>query len=140
MGVDELGTLKALKAHRREIVDPAFAEHGGRIVKTTGDGILVEFASVVDAVACAIAVQAQINERKNSTEPKITFRVGINIGDIIIDGDDIFGDGVNIAARVESECEPGGVYLSSSAFDQVRGKTDFAFNDLGEKLLKNIDR
>lgn len=140
MGADEVGTLKALKARRREIIDPAFAEHGGRIVKTTGDGILVEFASVVDAVACAIAVQAKMTERQEATEPKIRFRVGINIGDIIIEGDDIFGDGVNIAARVESECEPGGVYLSGSAFDQVRGKTDFAFDDLGEKLLKNIDR
>ena len=140
MGADELGTLEALKAMLREIVDPAIAEHVGRIVKTTGDGILVEFASVVDAVACAVAMQVKMTERKEATEPKITFRVGINIGDIIIEGDDIFGDGVNIAARVESECEPGGVYLSGSAFDQVRGKTDFSFDDLGEKLLKNIDR
>jgi TolB-like protein/class 3 adenylate cyclase/tetratricopeptide (TPR) repeat protein len=140
MGADEVGTLRALKTHRREIVDPALAVHGGRIVKTTGDGILVEFASVVDAVTCAIAMQAEMSERKEATASKITFRVGINIGDIIIEGDDIFGDGVNIAARVESECEPGGVYLSGGAFDQVRGKTDFAFDYLGEKLLKNIDR
>ncbi|WP_298255643.1 adenylate/guanylate cyclase domain-containing protein [Bradyrhizobium sp.] len=140
MGADEVGTLKALMAHRGETVDPAFAEHGGRIVKTTGDGMLVEFASVVDAVTCAVAMQSRMNERKKAAEPKITFRVGINIGDIIIEGDDIFGDGVNIAARVESECEPGGVYLSGSAFDQVRGKTDFTFDELGEKLLKNIDR
>jgi adenylate cyclase len=137
MGADEVGTLRALKTHRREIVDPALAEHGGRIVKTTGDGILVEFASVVDAVNCAIAMQAKMSERKETTASKITFRVGINIGDIIIDRDDIFGDGANIASRVESECEPGGVYLSGSAFDQVPA---FAFDYLGEKLLKNIDR
>ena len=140
MGADEVGTLKALKAHRKELVDPAIAEHKGRIVKTTGDGMLVEFASVVDAVACAVVVQGKMAERNETTEPKISFRIGINIGDIIIDQDDIFGDGVNVAARVESECEPGGVYLSGSAFDQVRGKTGFAFDDLGEKSLKNIDR
>jgi adenylate cyclase len=139
MGADEVGTLKALKAHRKEVVDPAIAAHHGRIVKTTGDGMLVEFASVVDAVTCAVAVQGKMTERNEVTEPKITFRIGINIGDIIIDGDDIFGDGVNVAARVEGECEPGGVYLSGSAFDQVRGKTGFAFDDLGEKSLKNID-
>jgi adenylate cyclase len=140
MGADEVGTLKALKAHRKELVDPTIAAHKGRIVKTTGDGILVEFASVVDAVTCAVVVQGKMTERHDASEPKISFRVGINIGDIIIDGDDIFGDGVNVAARVEGECEPGGVYLSGSAFDQVRGKTGFAFDDLGEKSLKNIER
>jgi TolB-like protein/class 3 adenylate cyclase len=140
MGANEVSTLKALKAHRKEVVDPAIADHKGRIVKTTGDGMLVEFASVVDAVACAVVVQGKMAERNESTEPKISFRIGINIGDIIIDQDDIFGDGVNVAARVESECEPGEVYLSGSAFEQVRGKTDFAFDDLGERSLKNIDR
>jgi adenylate cyclase len=140
MGFDEVGTLAALKAHRREVVDPAIAEHGGRIVKTTGDGMLVEFASVVDAVVFATAVQAKMAERNEGTVVKINFRIGINIGDIIIDGDDIIGDGVNVAARVESECEPGGVCLSGSAFDQVRGKTGFAFEDVGERSLKNIDR
>jgi len=141
MGADEVGTLAALKAHRREIVDPAIAAHRGRIVKTTGDGILVEFASAVDAVTCAMAVQQKMAERTvDGTGPRIQFRVGINIGDIIIDGDDIFGDGVNVAARVENECEPGYVCLSGSAFEQVRGKTGFAFDDLGEKSLKNIDR
>jgi TolB-like protein/class 3 adenylate cyclase len=140
MGADEVGTLKALKAHRKEVVDSAIASHKGRIVKTTGDGMLVEFASVVDAVTCAVVVQGKMAERNEVFEPKISFRIGINIGDIIIDGDDIFGDGVNIAARVENECEPGGVYLSGGAFDQVRGKTSFQFDDLGEKLLKNIDR
>jgi adenylate cyclase len=141
MGADEVGTLAALKAHRREIVDPAIAAHRGRIVKTTGDGILVEFASAVDAVTCAIAVQQRMAERTaDRTEPHIQFRVGINIGDIIIDDDDIFGDGVNVAARVENECEPGGVCLSGSAFEQIRGKTSFTFDDLGDKSLKNIDR
>ena len=140
MGIDEVGTLAALKAHRREVVDPALAEHGGRIVKTTGDGILVEFASAVAAVTCAISVQSKMAKRNQGTAVKINFRIGINVGDIIIDGDDILGDGVNLAARVEGECEPGGVYLSGSAFDQVRGKVSFQFDDLGEKSLKNIDR
>jgi adenylate cyclase len=141
MGADEVGTLAALKAHRREIVDPAIAQRHGRIVKTTGDGMLVEFASAVDAVTCAIAVQEKMAERTaEGTGPRIKFRMGINVGDIIIDSDDIFGDGVNLAARVENECEPGGVYLSGNAFEQVRGKTGFAFDDLGERALKNIDR
>ena len=140
MGADEVGTLDALKAHRREVIDPAIVGHRGRIVKTTGDGMLVEFASAVDAVTCAMAIQEKMAERNNGLTPKITFRIGINIGDIIIDGDDIFGDGVNIAARVENECEPGGVCLSGSAYEQVRGKTVFTFDDVGERLLKNIDR
>jgi TolB-like protein/class 3 adenylate cyclase len=140
MGADEVGTLASLKAARREIVDPAIAEHKGRIVKTTGDGMLVEFASAVDAVVCAMDVQAKMAKSALDGTSKIAFRIGINIGDIIIDGEDIFGDGVNVAARVESECEPGGVCLSGSAFEQVRGKTDFNFDDLGERALKNIDR
>src|SRR6516164_4918921 len=140
MGFDEVGTLKALKSHRKEVVDPAIAAHNGRIVKTTGDGMLVEFPSVVDAVTCAVAVQSKMAERNECAVVKINFRIGINIGDIIIDGDDIFGDGVNVAARVESECEPGGVCLSGSAFDQVRDKTGFEFDYLGEKSLKNIER
>ena len=140
MGADELGTLEALKALRREILDTAIADHKGRIVKTTGDGMLVEFASAVDAVTCAVTVQAKIAERAGCCSPQISLRIGINVGDIIIDGDDIFGDGVNIAARVENECDPGGVCLSGNAFEHVRGKTAFAFHDLGERLLKNIDR
>ena len=136
MGEDELGTLEALKAHRRELVDPTITGHKGRIVKTTGDGMLVEFASAVDAVTCAMAVQ----EKMAGAGSKIAFRIGINVGDIIIEGDDIFGDGVNVAARVENECEPGGVCLSGSAYEQVRGKTAFTFDDLGERALKNIDR
>jgi len=136
MAADEVGTLDALKALRREVFDPAIAEHKGRIVKTTGDGMLVEFASAVDAVTCAMAVQAAMAARAAN----LSFRIGINVGDIIIDGDDIFGDGVNVAARVENECEPGGVYLSDDAFRQVRAKTSFRFDDLGERSLKNIDR
>jgi adenylate cyclase len=140
MSADEVGTHAALKSHRRELVDPAISEHNGRIVKTTGDGMLVEFASAVDAVNCAMAVQGEMRQRNAGAALEITFRIGINIGDIIIDGGDIFGDGVNIAARLENECEPGSVFLSGSAFEQVRGKTEFAFDDLGERPLKNIDR
>jgi adenylate cyclase len=136
MGADEIGTLEALKSIRRNIVDPAIAGHNGRIVKTTGDGLLVEFASAVDAITCAMAIQDQMASR----DGLIVFRIGINIGDIISDDNDIFGDGVNVAARVESECAPGGVCLSGSAFEQVRGKTPFEFEDLGERALKNIDR
>jgi TolB-like protein len=136
MAADEVGTLAALKAARREAVDPAIAEHSGRIVKTTGDGMLVEFASAVDAVTCAMSVQ----DRMASRGGDIAFRIGINVGDIIIDGNDIFGDGVNVAARVEGECEPGRVYLSDDAFRQLRAKTSFTFDDLGEKRLKNLDR
>ena len=139
MGADEVGTLAALKAHRRVIVDPAIAQHHGRIVKTTGDGMLVEFASAVDAVTCAVAVQEKMAERTaEGTGPRIQFRMGINIGDIIIDGDDIFGDGVNVAARLEGIAEPGGICLSASAYDQVRGKVAVEFADLGEQKLKNI--
>jgi TolB-like protein/class 3 adenylate cyclase/Tfp pilus assembly protein PilF len=140
MGADEVGTLAALKTLWREIVDPAIAEHNGRTVKTTGDGMLAEFASAVDAVNCAVGVQGKMAERNGSAAQKIRFRIGINVGDIIFDGADIFGDGVNVAARVENECEPGDVCLSGSAFEQVRDKTDFAFEDLGERALKNIDR
>jgi adenylate cyclase len=142
MGFDEEETLRALKGHRKSLVDPSIAAHHGRIVKTTGDGMLVEFASAVHAVHCAIDVQRGMLERNAEVAPdrRIEFRVGINVGDIIIDGDDIFGEGVNVAARVENECEPGGVCLSGSAFEQVRGKTSFAFDDLGERSLKNIDR
>src|SRR6516164_4483852 len=116
MGADEVGTLAALKAHRREIVDPAIAAHRGRIVKTTGDGILVEFASAVDAVTCAVAVQDKMTNQ-TAEGPRIQFRVGINVGDIIIDGDDIFGDGVNVAARLEGIAEPGGICVSAAAYD-----------------------
>ena len=142
MGADEMGTLTSLKAHRRELVDSGIAEHRGRIVKTTGDGMLVEFASVVDAVGCAVYVQRNMARRNAGVaeEKQIVFRIGINIGDIIIDGDDIFGDGVNIAARLETLCEPGGICISRAANDQIRDKLSIAFADLGEQAIKNIAR
>ena len=142
MGADEVGTLRTLKSHRRDLIDPAIAGHRGRIVKTTGDGLLVEFASVVDAVACAVAIQRGILSR-NAEQPedkRILLRIGINVGDIIIDGGDIFGDGVNVAARLETLCEPGGLYISRTANDQVRDKLSLPFADLGEQTVKNIAR
>jgi adenylate cyclase len=142
MGADEVGTLRALKTVRKDLVDTTIAAHGGRIVKTTGDGLLADFPSVVDAVACAVTIQRKMIDRnKDATEDKrIVFRVGINIGDIIIDGNDIFGDGVNIAARLESICEPGGLCISDTACDQVRGKLPLTFADGGEQQVKNIAR
>jgi len=142
MGFDEVGTLQALKAHRRELIDPTIAAHRGRIVKTTGDGMLVEFASIIDAVGCAVAVQRAMQSRNKDVleDRRIVFRIGINIGDIIIDGDDIFGDGVNVAARLEMLCEPGGLCISRSANDQIRDKLSLAFCDLGEQTMKNIAR
>jgi adenylate cyclase len=142
MGTDEVGTLRKLKAHRRELVDPAIAGHRGRIVKTTGDGMLVEFASVVDAVACAVAVQRGMLSRnaEEAEDKRVIFRIGINVGDIIIDGDDIFGDGVNIAARLETLCEPGGLCISRTANEQIRDKLSLSFADLGEQTVKNIAR
>src|ERR1700724_3596202 len=142
MGADEEGTLAALKKLRRELSDPKIKEHHGRIVKTTGDGLLVEFASVVDAVRCAVDVQREMAER-NANVPaatRIEFRVGINLGDIIIDGDDIFGDGVNVAARLETLAEPGGICVSRVVRDQVRDKLAFSFEDMGEQQVKNIAR
>jgi class 3 adenylate cyclase/pimeloyl-ACP methyl ester carboxylesterase len=142
MGTDEVGTLNALKAHRRELVNPAITEHHGRIVKTTGDGMLLEFASVVDAVAFAVKVQRAMASRNAAIpeDKQIVFRIGINVGDIIIDGDDIFGDGVNIAARLEALCEPGGVCISRAANEQIRDKLSLSFADLGEQAVKNIAR
>ncbi len=142
MGADEMGTLEALKAHRRELIDPAIAAHHGRIVKTTGDGALVEFASVVDAVGCAVVIQRRMVNRNAGVEDdkRIIFRIGINVGDIIIDEDDIYGDGVNIAARLETLCEPGGLCISRAANDQIRDKLSLAFADLGEQAVKNITR
>jgi class 3 adenylate cyclase/pimeloyl-ACP methyl ester carboxylesterase len=142
MGDDEVGTLRALKAHRRELGDPAIAGHHGRIVKTTGDGLLVEFASIVDAVACAVAIQRGMMGRNTEVaeDRRIVFRIGINVGDIIIDGDDIFGDGVNVAARLQTLCEPGGICISRAANEQIRDKLSLAFADLGEQAVKNISR
>jgi len=140
MGVDEEGTLAALKAYRRELIDPKIAEHRGRTVKTTGDGALVEFASAVDAVRCAMQIQHAMAER-NAPVPedrRIEFRIGINVGDIIIDEGDIFGDGVNIAARVETLASPGAIFLSDNAYQQIKGKLTLDVGDLGEQQLKNI--
>lgn len=141
-GADEEGTLSRLKAHRENLIDRKISEHRGRVVKTTGDGLLLEFPSVVDAVRCAVQVQ-QGMERRNAeipAEKQIRFRVGINVGDIIIDSDDIYGDGVNIAARLEGLAEPGGICISDDAYRQVRDKLDYRFEDLGEQQLKNIVR
>ena len=142
MAADEAGTLAALKAHRKELIDPTTAEHGGRIVKLMGDGALVEFASVVDAVECAVAVQRGMAERNHGIpeDRRIVFRIGINLGDIILDGDDIYGDGVNLAARLEGLAEPGGICISNSAREQVLGKVPLSFADLGEQRVKNIER
>ncbi len=142
MGFDEAGTLSRLNALRRELIDPAIAAHSGRIVKLMGDGALVEFASAVDAVTCAIEIQRQLREHhagRAEADP-IRFRIGINVGDIIIEGDDILGDGVNIAARIEGIAEPGGISVSEDAWRQVQGKVAGNFVDAGEQSLKNIAR
>ena len=142
MGIDEEGTLLQLKTHRKELVDPKITEYRGRIVKTTGDGMLVEFVSVVDAVRCAVDIQRNMVERNAEvpTERRIQFRVGINVGDIISDNDDIYGDGVNVAARLETLADPGGIDVSRTVHDQVRDKLNFSFEDLGEQTVKNIAR
>jgi TolB-like protein len=141
MGLDEVGTARTLREHRK-VTDALVAKHGGRLVKTTGDGVLLEFPSVVDAVECAVAVQAVMAQRNEgvSVDRQMLFRFGINLGDILIEGDDILGDGVNIAARLEGIAEPGGICISSSAYEQVRGKVTVEFTDLGEQTLKNIAR
>jgi len=140
MGADEEGTLARLKRHRQALVDPKIEEHRGRIVKTTGDGMLVEFASVVDAVRCAVEVQRGMSERNAnvSVDKRIEFRVGVNLGDIIIDDDDIYGDGVNIAARLEGIAEPGGICISRQAHDHLLEKLSFTCKKLGLRNLKNI--
>ncbi len=142
MGADEEGTLERLKALRRELLDPKIAEHQGRIVKTTGDGLLVEFASVVDAVRCAVAVQQAMPERNTgvAADSRIELRIGINLGDVIVEGDDLYGDGVNIAARIEALADAGGVFVSNTVHDQVRDRLPFVFEDLGEQQVKNIAR
>jgi adenylate cyclase len=142
MGGDEEGTLGALKDLRRSLIDPMIAEHRGRIVKTTGDGVLAEFASAVDAVRCALGIQRALPERNAALSPnkRIEFRIGINAGDVIVEGDDIFGDGVNVAARLESISEAGGICISDVVHQQVEGRLDAAFSDLGEQNLKNIAR
>jgi adenylate cyclase len=142
MGANEVGTLAALKAHRKELVDSKIAEHHGRTVKLTGDGMLVEFSSVVSAVSCAVEIQRRMRERNAgvSEDRRIEFRIGINLGDIILEDNDIFGDGVNIAARIESIAKPGGVAVSGSVRDNVGNKLDLMFEDAGEQALKNIER
>jgi len=142
MGINEEGTLAALKTHQRELIDPKIAEHRGRIVKTTGDGALVEFASAVDAVRCAVEIQCAMSERSAAIpeDRRIDFRIGINVGDIIIDEGDVYGDGVNIAARLEGIADRGGICISDDTFRQVRDKIDVGFDDAGERQLKNIER
>jgi len=142
MGTDEAGTLSRLNTLRRELIDPAIADHSGRIVKLMGDGALVEFASAVDAVTCAIEIQRQLREHDagDSEVNPIQFRIGINVGDIIIEGEDILGDGVNIAARIEGVAEPGGISISEDTWRQVQGKIAADFIDAGEQSLKNIAR
>ena len=143
MEVDEAGTLARLKTHRIELIDPAIAKNRGRLIKTTGDGMLVEFQSVVDAVVCAAEIQGRML-RRNADVPVarwIQFRIGINLGDVIVDDDDIFGDGVNIAARLEALAEPGGICVSAAVCDQVSGRLeDIVFEDLGDQQVKNIAR
>jgi TolB-like protein/class 3 adenylate cyclase len=141
MGLDEVGTARTLREHRK-VTDALVAKHGGRLVKTTGDGVLLEFPSVVDAVECAVAIQTVMAQRNEGVpqDRRMLLRIGINLGDILIEGDDILGDGVNVAARLEAIAEPGGICISSSAYEQVRGKVTVEFDDLGEQRLKNIDR
>jgi TolB-like protein len=141
MGLDEVGTARTLREHRK-VTDAVVAKHGGRLVKTTGDGVLLEFPSVVDAVECGVAVQAVMAQRNEGIpqDRRMLFRIGINLGDVLIEGDDILGDGVNVAARLEGIAEPGGICISSSAYEQVRGKVPVDFTDVGEQALKNIAR
>jgi TolB-like protein len=140
MGVDEDGTLRRFTALRKELLEPLIAEHRGRVVKLLGDGLLVEFASAVNALACAVAWQSAVAEREASTpeDRRFGFRIGINLGDIIAEGDDIHGDGVNVAARIETQAEPGGICVSQDIYRQSKGKVSVAFKDLGEHSLKNI--
>jgi adenylate cyclase len=142
MGENEEGTLAALKAHRRELIDPLLTQHHGRVVKTTGDGILIEFASVIDAVRCAVVIQQGMEDRNAgiSQSQRVLFRVGINLGDVIVEDGDIFGDGVNVAARLEALAQPGEIYVSASVREQLGEKLPLSFTDMGEQSVKNIAR
>jgi class 3 adenylate cyclase len=142
MGADEEGTHERVQAHLRQLVDPKIAEHRGRTVKNTGDGLLAEFASVVDAVRCAVEVQRRIIDREPDVpeERRIRFRIGVNLGDVIVEEHDIFGDGVNIAARLEGLAEPGGICISRVVRDQIKDKLPYPFEDMGVQSVKNIAR
>ena len=142
MAADEVGTIERQKAHRKALIDPKIAQYGGRIVKTTGDGMLVEFPSVVAAVQCAVDIQRAMPEREPEVPDakRIRYRIGINLGDIVIDGDDILGDGVNVAARLEGLADPGGTCISGAVYDQVRDRLELPFEDMGDQQVKNIDR
>src|SRR6266852_7303089 len=142
IGVDEEGTLDRLKAHRRELIDPKIREHQGRIVKTTGDGLLAEFVSVVDAMRCAAEVQRGMLDRDAdiADDRRMRFRIGLNLGDVIAEDDDILGDGVNIAARLEALAEPGGICISRTVHDQIRDRLPFKLDDMGEQSVHNIAR
>src|SRR5690349_12445830 len=140
IGTDEQGTLNRLRTIRTEVIDPKINEHHGRLVKTTGDGLLVEFGSVVDALRCAVEIQQSMAERNIGSADKIDFRIGINVGDIVVEDGDIFGDGVNVAARLEGLAEPGGICVSARVQEDAAGKLNLAFDDIGERELKNIAR
>jgi adenylate cyclase len=142
MGADEAGTLAALDALRTDLLDPKIGEHQGRIVKLTGDGILVEFPSVVNAVACAAEMQRGVRDRNKDVpqDRRIEFRIGVNVGDVIVQGNDIFGDGVNVASRLESIATPGGIMISGPVRDHVGNRLELTFEDMGEQTLKNIER
>src|SRR5215469_15954744 len=142
MGADEAGTVARLKQYRRELIDPKNKQYRGRVVKTTGDGILIEFPSVVDAISCSLELQQGMRERNADVPPekRIAFRIGINLGDVIVEGRDLYGDGVNIAARLEGLAEPGGICISETVLNHARGKIAFDVEDLGEQHLKNIAR
>ncbi len=140
MEKDEAGTHAALKAHREEFIDPTITNHKGRIVKLMGDGALVEFASAVDAVSCAVALQHGMAERNSDIPVKqqISFRIGINLGDVIIEGNDLYGEGVNLASRLEGLAEPGGICLSSKVYEEVRNRLELSYRDMGEQAVKNV--
>ena len=142
MGVDEAGTLAALRNHRAELIDGKIAEHGGRIVKTMGDGLLLEFPSVVDATQCVIDVQQAMTKRNDAIDEdkRIVFRIGVHLGDLIVEGDDIFGDGINVAARLEAFCEAGGIAISGTVHENISGRIEAGFVDAGDQQLKNISR
>ena len=140
MGRDEAGTLATLKGHLKELIEPRVRRHDGRIVKTAGDGLLVEFASAVEAMACAVGIQREMARRNADTpeDHRLEYRIGVHLGEVILDDGDVFGDGVNVAARLESLACPNGIYISADVYRQVRGKLDIAFEDLGEQDIKNL--